>query len=398
MNILDKNLSIVSAFESFDDLLWNERYRGAGDFKIMLSPYVPEARYIDIGTYIIRDDSERVMIVETFDPDTDVDAGDVVVIGGRSLESILHRRIIWQQTIISGNFQNGIKKLLTENAINPSIESRKIPNLIFVDSTDTNITSITIEDTQFTGDDLYDAIDTLCKEHNVGWKITMNDSNQFEFKLYFGKDRSTNQTVRTQITMSVDNDNLFSSSHSIDTKNFKNVTLVAGEGEGASRKTAVVGEASGLDRYELFTDARDISSDNGETTIPAATYTNMLIERGKQKLAECIVEEKIDAEVDTTERSMFTYKEELPYSSRSSFPLYGKEGKVYLDETTNKAWIWNGNSYELYYKGYYSIGDTINVIDRYGYKSVSRVTEMTICVNEKGIQYRPIFEHEEEVS
>ncbi len=399
MNILDKNLSIVSTIESYDDLLWNERYRGAGDFRLMISPYVNEAQFLQSDYYIVRDDSERVMILESYYPDTDVESGDIVSYGGRSLESILHRRIVWTQTTISGNLQNGIKRLLNENAINPSIVDRKIPNLVFKDSTDPNVTSITIDETQFTGDDLYEVIDALCKKYKLGWKIILNNNNEFEFSLYAGKDRSTNQSVRTQITISVSNDNLFSSGHSVNTENYKNVTLVAGEGEGLSRRTASVGNASGLNRYELFTDARDISSDNGdEPPISDEAYNKMLIERGKQKLAECGIEEKIDAEVDTTERAIFTYKEELTFSSYSNFPSLGKTGKIYLDNSNGKTWIWNGSNYEIYHKGYYSIGDTINVIDRYGYESVSRVTEITICINENGIQYRPIFEYDEEVT
>lgn len=398
MNIMDKNLSIVSTIESYNDLLWNERYRGAGDFILNISPYVKEAQFINMDYYIVRDDSERVMIIEKYEPSSDVRTRDSVSIGGRSLESILHRRIIWGQTIISGNVQNGIKRLLIENAINPSIQERKIPNLVFKESTDPRITSLTIDDTQFTGDDLYDVVDTLCIKFKLGWKITINKNNEFEFSLYIGKDRSTNQADRTQITISVENDNLFSSKHSINTENYKNVTLVAGEGEGASRKTASVGEASGLYRYESFTDARDISSDNGDgTTISNETYNNMLIERGKQKLDECFIDEKIDAEVDTTEKAIFTYKEELSFDDYSSFPSLGKRGKIYLDESNGKTWIWNGSNYELYYKGYYSIGDTLNVIDRYGYETVLRVAELTICVNENGTQYRPIFEYEEEV-
>lgn len=46
-------------------------------------------------------------------------------------------------------------------------------------------------------------------------------------------------------------------------QNYRNVALVAGEGEGLDRKTIPVGAAEGMERYELYVDARDVSSNEG---------------------------------------------------------------------------------------------------------------------------------------
>lgn len=397
MNILDSNFKIVSTIDLYESFLWNIRFSSPGDFKLTVSPYTLINADVRMGYYVSRDDNDRIMIIETQYPNTDTDKGDTITIGGRSLESILFRRIIWRQTIISGNLQNGIKKLLNENAINPENTNRKIPNLIFEESIDPNVTSITIPETQFTGDNLGETIEKLCVQHNIGWKITLNQDNQMVFKLISGKKRNVNQNQYTQITFSVENDNLFYSKHSIDTTNYKNVTLIAGEGEGLERRTATFGDDnSGLDRYEVYTDARDISSSTDDGEINPEQYNNMLIERGKQNLENYIINEIVDAEVDTNETTMFEFREESIYANKSLFPEIGRLEKVYCDLSTNLIWEWTGYSYEQYFKGYYSLGDVVNVIDRYGYASSSRVIEMTICEDSDGIKAYPIFEYEPE--
>ena len=64
--------------------------------------------------YLWLKESDQTMIVEDRKIESDAENGNHFTVTGRSLESILERRIIWKQTILSGNFQNGIKKLLDE--------------------------------------------------------------------------------------------------------------------------------------------------------------------------------------------------------------------------------------------------------------------------------------------
>ena len=141
---------------------------------------------------------------------TSLEEGNVLIITGRDLTSILDRRIVWQQTQCNGDFQNQIKKLLNENVISPTDSARRIPNLIFQASTDPKITSLTV-DTQFTGDNIFESIKKLCKHERVGFKITLNSNKQMVFKLYMGVDRTFNQTENTAIEFSPRFDNLFNS-------------------------------------------------------------------------------------------------------------------------------------------------------------------------------------------
>lgn len=155
--VLDTSLKMLSVLDTFESLIWTERYSAYGDFEVYTSINDSILEILKDDYYLWLKESDQTMIVEDRKIESDAENGNHFTVTGRSLESILERRIIWKQTILSGNFQNGIKKLLDENIINPSDASRKVERLIFEASTDPAITGLTV-DAQFTGDNLYDAI------------------------------------------------------------------------------------------------------------------------------------------------------------------------------------------------------------------------------------------------
>lgn len=253
-----------------------------------------------------------------------------MTVTGRSLESLLERRIVWGQKIVTGNLQEAIRTLLNESIISPAISDRRISNFIFEMSTDPKITKLKI-DTQFTGDDLYTVITKQCEANDIGFRIRLNDQNQFVFSLYSGVDRSYLQIENPYVIFSPDFENIINSNYFTSKVNLKNVTLVAGEGEGAARKTAIVGSGSGLNRRELFTDARDISSDVEGGTLSPAVYTAQLEARGREKLAEHTSKTAFEGEVEATR--LFKYGEDFFIGDIVQVANeYGHEGRAYISE------------------------------------------------------------------
>lgn len=307
--VLNETFESVAIIDTFDSLIWTDRYGGCGDFELdtQIDPWFIRTLLLDY--YLVQKDSPHTMIIEDRQIATDVDTGVKLTFTGRSLESILERRIVWEQTILTGNFQNGIKKLIDESIINPAITDRKIPNFIFHASTDTRITSLTI-DAQYTGNNLLDAIKQLCESKNIGFQITLSDTFQFVFSLYVGEDRSYDQDIHPYVIFSPKYDNILNSNYLESKKAFKTVALVAGEGEGANRKTATSSDAAGakagLARREMFVDARDISSTaQNNTTLTPAAYTAQLVQRGTEKLSDAAFKSAFEGEVDATR--MFKY-------------------------------------------------------------------------------------------
>lgn len=328
--ILNNNFESVDIVDDFKSLIWTDRYNSCCDFEMYLTVNKKNLTYIKEDYYIWTKDSEHTMIIEDIAINSDTEDGNHVIATGRSLESILKRRIVWGQKVLTGNLQDGIHVLLNEAIISPTIIERKIDNFIFEASTDPKVTSLTV-DTQFTGDNLYSVIESLCKENEIGFKIVLDASNRFVFSLYAGVDRSYNQELNPYVIFSPNFENIINSNYYKSKSNAKNVALVAGEGEGTARKTSTVGAGSGLDRRELFTDARDISSDTDEGVLTSEEYTAKLQARGLKDLSEHIIETAFEGEVEATR--LFKYGEDFFVGDIIQIANeYGNEGRAYISE------------------------------------------------------------------
>nr|DAT40584.1 MAG TPA: hypothetical protein [Caudoviricetes sp.] len=291
--IMDKDFKSVAIIDDYESFIWTDRYVGYGDFELYAPVSAAFFEHTKDGYYIWNDSSEHLMIIEKNNIESDAEDGSHVTVKGRSLESILDRRIIWKQTTITGNLQNGIKKLLDENVISPSDTKRKIPNFVFKASADEVITKLTV-DAQYTGDNLYDVIKALCETNELGFKVILNSDLKFEFSLYFGTDRSYSQKKLPYVIFSPNFENLVNSNYYESSAELKNVALVGGEGEGSDRKfksicgNGVTEYPSGMDRRELFVDARDLSTKTSDKTLSTAEYNAQLEQRGYDKLGENI--------------------------------------------------------------------------------------------------------------
>ena len=349
LTILDTDRTPLCVLDVYNSFIWTDRYSKYGDFELHASMSEDLLQYLKQDYYITNANSEHVMIIEKLLINSDTENGNTITVSGRSLESLLERRIVWNRTTLSGNLQKGIKKLLNENVISPSDSNRKIDNFIFEESTDSAITGLTI-DGQYTGDNLYEVIASICQEKDIGFKITLNTSNQFVFKLYSGVDRSYGQSVNPYVVFSPNFENIIESNYIESKMALKNVTLIGGEGEGTARKYTSVGTASGLDRRELFTDARDVrSEDDDGNAIPEADYLEQLRQRGREKLAENVDVVAFEGEADVS--TMFTYGVD------------------------------------------FFMGDVVQIANEYGHETKSRIVELISSESEEGVSTYPTFEY-----
>lgn len=335
LTVLNENFQAVKILDNFESMIWTDRYYEAGDFEIH-TPYNREIlNDVKKGFYLVNSESEHTMIVEGITITTDVESGNYVTITGRSLESILDRRIVWGMKTLNGNFQNGIKTLLDESIISPVTQSRKIPNFIFKRSEDSRITSLTIE-AQYTGDYIYDIVRTSCEERNIGFKITLEDG-MFVFELYCGTDRSYDQVENPYVVFSPNFENLLNSEYLESDVPYKTASLIGGEGEGASRRYVSIGGGTGLDRRELFIDARNIKSTTEDgSVLPLADYQKILIQKGREEMATCTKLKAFEGEIETTQ--IFVYNRDFMVGDIVQLENeYGNESKVrILEVVTNE--------------------------------------------------------------
>lgn len=350
--VLDKNLDPIGVVDTYESLIWTDRYSECGDFELYTSVNEEILNLVRRDYYLLNPESEHVMIVEDLRIETDEENGDHSTIKGNSLEKILDRRVVWGRKVVSGTPQNVIRVLLNDCIISPTDSKRKISNFIFEASTDPAITNLPAIKVQYTGDNLYDIVKKICSENNIGFKITLNDNKQFVFKLYAGVDRSYNQTANSYVVFAPSFDNLVNANYMESRSALKTVALVAGEGEGVDRKytTIDIYGATGIDRRELFVDARDLSSDPGEeggVTLTEAEYNAQMAQRGKEKLAEHTDVSSFEGQAET--RIMFRYGED------------------------------------------FFTGDIVQFADGYGHEAPARIVEMITSDNEEGLSVYPTF-------
>lgn len=296
--VLNKQYQQIAVIDAFVSVIWTTRYFTNGDFELYLQAKEGLLDVLQEGFYLVREQDysttgrmDNVMIIEAREIVTDAENGDNLIITGKCLKSLLKRRVVSEQTVLQGTVLNCLKQLLDESIINPTVTARKISNFalgadLFTDSTKMK--------KQITGKNLLEAFEEICTTYGIGYDIYLYNST---FYLYFykGVNRSYDQSANAHVVVSEEFDNLLSSDYKQSKEDYANVAYVAGEGEGNARKKAMVGTATGLDRYEVWVDARNASSNEGE--ISDAEYNAMLIADGQEQLAEMGVQTMLSGEI-----------------------------------------------------------------------------------------------------
>lgn len=311
--VLDRNFQIVYLLDQVQSLIWTDRFQEAGDFEIYTPVSIELIQALQKDRYLYNRQSEHMMIIDEVNITTDTELGKTLKVTGMSLEYLLERRIIWSMVQLNGNFQTQFKnKVLEPNLLNPTDQKRKM-NFLYETSTDPEITELQIEQ-QYTGYTLYELLVDILANSNVGFKVVLNSDNKFVLSFYSGVDRSySNADGNTYVVFSPDFENLIDSNYYDSNRGLKNAALVAGEDPnvlgnqtGTRRTYEVSGSETGLDRREMFVDARDIQSeDDDRNKIPDAEYDKLLKARGEKKLAENGTTTMFDADVDTA--NMYVY-------------------------------------------------------------------------------------------
>ena len=297
MEIYTLNLAgVTGLIETFKSVIWNVQFFGKSDFQLVVPGTRANLAALTEGVYLARSDDvtqtgfNNVMVIEFRELRFDIEEGWLLTLTGSGLKNILSRRVIWNQANFTGTVERGIRQAVNDNAINPAIAARQIPGLILGTLHGYPETF----DCQVCGENLGEWIEKTGTAYGIGWDIRI-DSGGYIFDLKQGTDRTFDQSVVPAVVFSPEYDNLISVRLSKDKANYKNAGLVLGEGEGVNQRTALVGTASGLGRYETQIDGGSVSS-NGEI-ITLETYLQMLADYGNEQLAATGYTQKIEAEV-----------------------------------------------------------------------------------------------------
>lgn len=378
--VLDKNLKKICIIDKYESLIWANRYDTIGDCEIKIVASIDNLKMFQEGMYLARDDDDMVCRVEKIQLNTDIENGNYLIITGIDIKKITSQRIVWKQTNFNGFAEDYIRRLVTDNIINPNIKSRKIDN--FVLDSKNNFTETINE--QVTYDNLNKKIEETIKKYNWGYKVYIDDK-KFKFKIYKGEDKSAT------VIFSNNYENLSSTDYTEDKTNVANVVLTAGEGEGVNRITNITGNGLGIDRYELYVDARDISKNIDYDDLVTAYPNGNEITRN----------DIIYYQVDGTDIAIITRENDNVGVKLTDniydIALKSKGLEQMAEHKPSKSFIGSVEpNLTFKYNEDYFLGDIVTVENEYGISVEARIVEVIEVNDNNGYSVQPTFEYLED--
>lgn len=433
--VLDKDLQQIKVIDSYTSLIWANRYNEVGDCELYIEATDENLKVLRKGNYLSRHDDEMVCRIEKVELDTDTENGNYIIVTGYDCKKIVDQRVIWGQSNVDGNVEDYIRDLVYKSLVSPNLSARQITNSqgrsIFYLGDKANFTEVTSEQNSY--NNIGQKVRDFCQKYGWGYKVIVDNTvNNFYFLLYKGTDRSD------LVIFSPEYENLSSSKYVTDSSNIANVALVAGEGEGSDRARNVSGYDEGLDRNEIFVDARDVSrtikwsdltalyptTDQGGhgyiyITSPqqAITYKMDIIDIqivDSNQLTELKIAYPNGKEITKNGNKYYQIYDVIIADLTSDTPASGDD--VILRDVVYSVYLLNRGYEKLaeygtvesfdgtveptttfVYKSDYFLGDLVTVRNEYGIEAKARIVEIVEVNDDNGYSVEPKFEYKNRI-
>ena len=316
LKIFDLDFNFLGICEEINDIEWiREFYRG-GSFVLNAKMNEHNVGLLQKNRVIIKNNAwDEPMIIEHRQLIESDDGDEELMISGKSLATrILDSRITIKRQIEKDTADKVLENLLLKQTNLSEDTNRHIPNLVIDTSIKEDFTNKIEHSSLYKS--LYEDFEEICTVEECGYKLTFKPlEKEFYFEVYKGKD------LTSSVLFSIDFDNLKNQTYIDSIDNYKNVAITCGQGEGEDRDMTIINdkEYSGLDRLEVYIDARDIEQDKEiikdkegyDTEFPIHNGENaikLLTNRGYEKLAEISPVNSFDASLV---ENNYKYKEDF---------------------------------------------------------------------------------------
>lgn len=297
----DMTFDSIGEVNQYESLIWPDKFNGFGTFELWAPITDENSQYFKKGN-ILWCGGDNAAVVEIVKSEIDENGTKTYNVKGRTLEMLLTTRIIWgTYNAVNKDASTAMYEIVNQNCVNPSNANRKIPYLKLAEDLKFG-GKITY---QKTGGEVYDSLSTIASTYDLGFSVLFKPkTKELIFEVVEGVDRTVEQSINDPVEFSTELEDLLSSSYYTNDQDVKNVAFVQGEESGSSRKSVTSGEANskGFGRRELYVDARDLQStsvdENGEEqNLSPTEYTQVLTQRGDDKLSECKTTETFEAQI-----------------------------------------------------------------------------------------------------
>lgn len=320
----DNNLKFIGELDAYVGLEFITRWTTYGEFKIFVHNITPIMKK---GYYImLNNDPRKTGIIKRIQAG-DSDSTDTQI-DGFTLLHLLTQRITYPPSgyayhSFHAPSEDIMCALVVVNAVDAADSRRNMPLLTVQKSQGRG--DIVYYQTRY--DQLNDCIQTLCEASGLGAEIVLDAENRkLIFRVLEGVDRSAEQEERPPMIFNRDYDNVYNREYVSDISEYKNTAITAGQGDGAERKIVIVGDSNvGMERYELFVDARDIEDDA------------QLPDRGNSKLAEYACPDSYSSEVDDSKYGIKWDIGDIVVTIDREYDAYLNERIVEITETFDES-------------------------------------------------------------
>lgn len=238
MEVYTPMLELVGLLEVHRSVIWEDKAFTAGSFSTDCL-ITPESKTLLVPDNVIWIEGATAGTIEYFHENSD-QTGAYLTVKGPNLTGILQTRILWGRYDLTGTPPEIMCALVNDCCVNPTrgdAEVRKIPGLVLLDPP----AGGDIIHMQRTGGYLLTALEELGAAYGVAFGVRFNPAvPQMEFWTRWGQDRTVGQAVNDPVFYSRELDDVLSSEYSYNAQDYRNVVLVAGEGEGNDRVMVVV--------------------------------------------------------------------------------------------------------------------------------------------------------------
>lgn len=311
LRVIDTEFNLYGEVPKYESLQIINSFFGIGSIELKINRYMPKADLLEMNRIIFplnRTDTPFQIQHREIELDENGKATENWLIKAVPLKAWLSDRLILPPTHTanqnkSGNAETVMKHYVNISAVNPVDSKRIIPNLVIAPNQNrgANISRSARFDT------LSDELKTIGELTQIGWNISLDLTNKrFVFDVVEGANRTATQTDRPPVIFSTEFKTLENIEYTESRLDYKNVAVVAGQGEGIERKVVTLNDGlSGFDRKEIFIDARDIADtdtddEGNEFPRPEADIIAELTDRGNEKLEEHKQELFVNGQITNT--------------------------------------------------------------------------------------------------
>lgn len=266
----------------------------------------------------------------------DINTG-LLKVSGKSLFGKTNQRIIYRIYNQTKRPELICYDHLKNEVVSPADSKRRLDFLDVEMPSSITTSSVQYQNSYGTVDE---EIESLCESYDFGF-------DELPFKSSVGATIRFRKTVdrSSVVEFSAAFENIYE--ESFESSNYDEMTtaLIYGEGEGTARKhTQINNELSGLERKELYVDARDLQQTVDDKKMTDAEYLAALKTRGKAKLDEHPAVLSLNGAINLTD-SLFVYGKDYQLGDRvKRVSSFGISDTAVLNTVTE---TWDETGYRI---------------------------------------------------